>query len=235
MGESIAIIYVSHGIKDTTTYDSLNIDYRERESESDERTNIYENYCCGLKVEVHCVYRSKQYEFIECERGVTAYFLTDSNLNPVLSKIETEYICIVDQGVEVTSDLWLTNLLFNYTHINKSGVIGISNNTLLSIPTFLSNNDEKESIVFMPRDGIVNGLTFFSKLLYYHVGVFGSNLRGWEMPHFCIRSINHGYFNYYIDGEICLGMYAKADGIGRINMQNSLFDMKKNRNWYLSE
>lgn len=231
----ISIIYVSHGHKNNSTYESLGISYQEIEGEEKESTGIYQNYCCGIAVDIYCVYLAKEEEFIECDQGIHVHFIKDSNANPVLSRIDTKYICIVDQGIILTSGQWLVSLLFNYEFINKSGVIGISIDTIRQIPAFLADSSESETIIFLPKDGIIDGIAFFSKLAYYHIGIFGKNLRGWEIPHFCIRALNHGYHNYYIDNQYAMGYINKADSIGRMNMQASLQEMKKNKNWYLPE
>ncbi len=229
----IHIIYISHGSKDQSTYKSLRISRKEEEGEENERTGIYKNYCCGYEVEVHCAYLSKEQESIDCDNGIAVHFLKDTNLHPVINKIDQGYVCIVPQGIVLTGNQWLGSLLFNYEHVNKSGVIGISSDTSKQAPTFLPDKEEGETIVFLPKDGIIGGLAFFSMKAYYHIGRLGDQLRGWEIPHFCIRSLKHGYENYYIDGEFALGIEPKGDSIGRVNMQESLHEMKEKRNWYL--
>ncbi len=209
------------------------------EGELNEETGIYVNYINNIEVYIHCVYKSKSFKPPIESIGrngekVIVHFLPDTNINSVLNCITTEYICIVNQGIILTSNQWLTNLIYHYERIHKAGVIGISTDTSKQKPTFIHDIDFKETIVFSPENGIIEGVVFFSKILQLQIGAFAPNLHGWEVPHFCLRTIKNGYENFYIDGEFAmLQNCLDKDGHGRYNMQISLNKMESSNNWYI--
>ena len=230
----IAIIYISQGEKDNTTYNSLRIERKVIDSEM-EGEQQFANYCCGLEVSVHLIYQGLQADSVDNDNGTITHFIKDSNFSEILTNIDAEYFCIIYQGMILTSRNWLVNLLFSYEHINKSGVIGITTDTTKQTATFLPDKEEGETIVFMPSDGIVNGIAFFSKRLYFEIGVLGNDLRGWEIPHFCVRAMKNLYENYCVDGEFAFGELKNPDAIGRYNMQKELLEMEIKKNWYVSK
>lgn len=206
----------------------------ERESETDIPTGEFINMCCG--VEVNCTWMLSSLsdaKSIPLNSGAIWRFVLTDDINKVLRRIETEYICIVQQGIQIISENWLSNLIFNCELINNSGVIGISTDTSQQSPFFLPNKEDESSIVFSPENGIVDGIVLFkTKLLYDPVGAFGTDLDGWEIPHFCQRASRYGFENYYIDNEFAILKESLKRGSDE-KMKTSLEEMKKNKNWYL--
>lgn len=162
--------------------------------------------------------------------------------NSIFRKISHDYVCMIPSGLFLQKD-WLTELYYFYVNVNKSGVVGIADDLeeLDFIP--LPNNELIEFInVFVSKNNLIKGLSFFHKQHLYLVGAFDDSLQlhGNELNHFSLRCMGLGLYNYYIPSVTCIfnseGKYINPDLFykGETDMKKSLSEMRKIRNYYIA-
>lgn len=163
--------------------------------------------------------------------------------NGLFKKANNDYICILNDNVFL-QDHWLTELIYHYKNIQKSGVVSICDNFCgVEYRPLISIENEKFINVFLPNNNMVrnNSVSFFLKEYLYYIGCFDEsiNLYGNELNQLQLRFLNIGYHNYYIPSQTCLFIeenekinYENLDA-GRENLLKSIAEMKKNNNFYL--
>lgn len=185
--------------------------------------------------------RTKEYfDKIATEVFVSDY-ITSNVFNSVFRKATFDYVCIIPTGLFVQEN-WLTELYYYYINVNKSGLIGISSDldSLDILP--MPNNELLEFInVFVSKNNLISGLSFFNRQYLYLVGAFDESLQlnGNEINQFALRFMGLGYYNYYIPSTTCVflseGKYINPSDFdkGKDNMNSSISEMRKMRNYYI--
>lgn len=161
--------------------------------------------------------------------------------NSLFRKATGDYICIVPTGVFLQKD-WLIEIIYHYSNIGKSGVVGVVSKIDETIVLPLPTTDIEHFInAFVPKSNLIKGLSFFDKQHLYLIGAFDEsvNLQGNEVNQFALRCIALGYYNYYVPSTTCIfidenkSVSPNEYAISNDNLHITLLEMKKSKNYYL--
>jgi hypothetical protein len=156
--------------------------------------------------------------------------------NEIFRSCNEKYICIFNTFVFLR-DHWLNELIYYNNIIEKQGVVGIPDNfNNVSYLPLLSTDNENFVNVVIPKDNIVNqySVCLFLREYLFYVGAFdeSQSLVGNELNQFQLRCIALGLNNFYIPNQSCL-IINKKEQKNKTELNNSIKEMRKNKNYYI--
>jgi hypothetical protein len=158
--------------------------------------------------------------------------------NCLLRKSTGDYVCIIPSGLFLQEN-WLTELIYYYKNIAKSGVVSVVDDTKSAeLVSFLSSDTETMVNVFSPPENFVNSLVFVDRQHFYFVGAIDETvyLSGNELNQFALRCAFMGFFNYCIPSVTAFSSgfpQVTEDEESDTNFANSIKEMRKAKNYYL--
>lgn len=153
---------------------------------------------------------------------------------------KNDLICIVESGLFVGED-WLINLIYNYTEIENSGVIGIAEDiTEMEILPLINKRDDYCYIINAVTKTVENFI-FFDKKRLYLVGGFDQSIDLYknETNQFALRTHAIGFINYYISNQTCVSCntkdYKQIEKYkqSQENLNKSIKEMQIAKNYYI--
>lgn len=181
--------------------------------------------------------------YIENNDGVVGSTTDAQMYNSLLCKATSEYICLFKPNVFFQTH-WLTELIYYYENVGKSGIISIpSNFNDVDFLPLATPDNEKFVNVFLPKEKIIkpNSPIFFRKEYLFLVGGFDESVEfitGDEIIQLQLRYIATGYTNYYIPTQSCLIIdnnisYHQNSSISKSNISTTLAEMKRVKSYYI--
>lgn len=246
--KKIALVYIAqNSLKFAiNSFEALGVYLREDKPEivfeNDFKT--YTTVVNDLPIELFIVDQVYDNDLVEYFKPFTKSIIKNEtlakSLNQILSNVQSDYLCIIPSGLYLDRN-WLIDLIYYYSNVKKSGIIGIVNDfkqtQILPLP---SSDSESFIHVVCPNDNLINGLTFFSLDTLFLLGGFDDslNLKNNEINQYCLRATAKGLNNYYIASQCCA--YFKVDDNtdelfeSENNLKLSLSNMKIANNYYIS-
>jgi hypothetical protein len=173
------------------------------------------------------------------------YGINDAKAYNQLFKLaQHEYVCVLKPYI-FPQQHWLIELIHYYEDVDKSGIIGVCPNFAnVQYAPLPSKELDRFVTLFLPNDNVVNpnGILFFLKEYLYLIGALDENtllVGGTEFIQLQKRFSAMGYNNFYIPTQSCLiiNQHKYTDYIGyqasTENLENTLSEMKKVKNYYI--
>ncbi len=186
---------------------------------------------------------ASQIIYVENKDGIVGSTSDAQMYNNLLSIASNEFICLFKPIVFFQTH-WLTELIYYYETVGKSGIISIpsSFSDVEFLP--LSTPDNECFVnVFIPKEKIIkpNNTLFFLKEYLFVVGALDESVLftdGDELIQLQLRYIALGYINYYIPNQSCLIIdnqktFSVNASISKSNISTTLADMKKVKSYYI--
>ncbi len=158
--------------------------------------------------------------------------------NNLVRRATGDYVCFIPSGLFLQGN-WLTELMYYYKNIAKSGVVSVLYDTKeAELISLLSCDNESLIKVFSSKKDLENSFVFVDRQHFYYVGALDESvyLTGNEINQFAARCERIGLFNYSIPSETCLftgsSNYYKEQ-LSENNLISTLADMRKAKNYYL--
>ncbi len=158
--------------------------------------------------------------------------------NDLLRLATGDYICIIPSGLFLQGN-WLTELIYYYKNIAKSGIASIVYDTKeAELISLLCNDNENLMKVFSPKKNLESSLLFVDRQHFYYVGAIDESVHliGNEINQFAARCEFIGLFNYCIPSESCFFIGNSEhikDAVSEENLKTTLNGMRKTRNYYI--
>lgn len=163
------------------------------------------------------------------------------SLNQLLKQATGEYICIVKPNT-LLDDNWLSDLLYFYELIDKSGIVSIhTGKDSIRYSPLLSKGDKLINVMLPDSEvSIVHDLCFFKREFLNHVGCFDEEIMSYDngLRHLCLRFSALGYDNYYIPTSASIKTF-QTDFDERQNkkerdyIQKSMLEMKQRKSYFV--
>ena len=252
MNNSVSVVYYVDKLSNFNPFFFGQIGYKkvlqEQEFVIQEPVEKYINTICGIEVEIIIGVKTSLsvsdenkwiYEIADKVFTIGDNVLNADAYNMLFRNCSNDFVCLLKSHF-FTEANWLQELIFFQKNIQKSGVVGISSSFLsCEFTPMLSANQENMIGVFLPKDEAmeVAGAYLFDKQLLYFVGAFDNNpaIDNYEFLQWQMRCTRMGFHNFYIPTQSCIQISVEKIYVTDklIEVNNSVEEMRKNRNFYI--